>query len=238
MLVGSDLFPSNNFLNYIPSILSKEATNAGAVTYRNQAGMMGKDVQAGHTAAARHAPESGLSPQLMNDPATFQELHSRKGKGLDVTTQDKMGNVKTTTRHRVQEGLIDDGVQRVKKANAGLLTPQGHLDAAAEVRWRTANVPLDQRNVELIRRSVAANAVSEVAEKGGKTAIKVIGGKALKVIPFIGVGAALYSAQQEFRRGNYGSAALDLVGIVPVVGDVVDAARLGTAIGEEISRRL
>jgi RHS repeat-associated protein len=73
----------------------------------------------------------------------------------------------------------------------------------------------------------------EVAGKNGaKTALKKLGQKALKVIPFVGMGAGAASAGYEASQGNYGTAALDSVGLIPVVGDVVDAARLGVAVGE------
>ncbi|AGL03143.1 SpvB/TcaC N-terminal domain-containing protein [Desulfoscipio gibsoniae] len=79
---------------------------------------------------------------------------------------------------------------------------------------------------------------TETLEKGGKTALKKIGKKALKVVPFVGIGAGLYSAKAEAAQGNYGTAALEVVGLVPVAGDVVDAGRLGVAIGEAGSELL
>jgi hypothetical protein len=93
----------------------------------------------------------------------MQQLHSRKGQGLDVTVTDQNGNVATRTRHTSQEGLIDDAVGRVKAANNGVLTPQGQLDAANEVAWRTANVPMDQRDVNAIRNSTPGNAATAPA---------------------------------------------------------------------------
>lgn len=76
-----------------------------------------------------------------------------------------------------------------------------------------------------------SKAVSQAVETGGKTLTK-LGTKALKVVPFVGIGAGLYSVKAEAAQGNYGTAALEAVGLVPVVGDVVDAARLGVAVGE------
>jgi RHS repeat-associated protein len=54
-----------------------------------------------------------------------------------------------------------------------------------------------------------------------------VGGMVLKVAPFAGVAAGLYSAERNLEQGNYREAALDLVGLIPVVGDAVDAVRLG-----------
>jgi hypothetical protein len=174
----------------------------------------------------------------------MQELHSRKGKGLDVTVTDQAGQKKVTTRHRSQEGLIDEAVERSK---AGKLTPQGQLDAAAEVKWRTTNVPMDQRDVDAIRKGGPAppekgppidpktgrvnsipsktKKVVETTAAGGKQLAKRVGKTAASAIPFVGIGVGLAAAADNFSEGNYVSGALDLVGLVPVVGDIVDITR-------------
>lgn len=137
-----------------------------AKTYRKEADMApGREVQAGHTAAARHAPESGISKKDW-DEAPMQQLHSSsKDKSLKVEVTDQHGKVDTRTRHTAQEGLIDDAVERVKAANDGKLTPRGHLDAADEVTWRTLNVPMDQRAVDVLRGS--GTVAPEAAPKTG-----------------------------------------------------------------------
>ena len=224
--------------------------NQQARQYRASAGMnQGATVQAGHTAAARHAPESGIS-EADWDKQPMQELHSRKGQGLDVDVQDQAGNRATRTRHTAQEGLIDDAVERSRKATGGKLTPQGQLDAAAEVDWRTANTPMDQRDINDVRSKgpaapekgpavdpktgevvkaeksavkaettavkaeatalkteakalKAASSGLEVAGKASaKTILKKLGTKALKVIPFVGIGAGVASAGYEASRAT------------------------------------
>ncbi|MFE9328206.1 SpvB/TcaC N-terminal domain-containing protein [Nocardia sp. NPDC052278] len=258
---------------------ARKYANAQAADYRSSAGMnQGATVQAGHTAAARHAPESGIS-EADWDKQPMQQLHSRRGQGLDVDVVDQHGNPATRTRHTAQEGLIDDAVGRVKAANGGKLTPQGQLDAAAEVDWRTSNTPLDQRNVDAVRNgglaapekgpkvdpktgevvkaetaavkteakalkseAKALKAGADMLETAGKTtaktALKKLGTKALKVIPFVGISAGVASAGYEASQGNSGTAALDAVGLIPVVGDVVDAARLGVEVGETANELL
>ena len=134
---------------------NQQAADFRAATNMNE----GATVQAGHTAAARHASESGIS-RADWDTQPMQQLHSRKGQGLDVTVTDQAGNVATRTRHTSQEGLINDAVARVRAANGGVLTPQGQLDAANEVAWRTANVPMDQRDINGIRNSAPRNAAT------------------------------------------------------------------------------
>jgi hypothetical protein len=237
---------------------ARKHANKQAKDYRKKAGMnQGAEVQAGHTAAARHAPQSGISKEDW-DKQKMQELHSRKGKGLDVTVTDQAGQQKVTTRHRSQEGLIDDAVDRVKNANGGKLTPQGQLDAAEEVRWRTENVPMDQRDVDAVRNSgpakpekgppvdietgrvktpPVAKAGQEVIEKSGRFAkagksLLKAGRHFVAAVPILGIVAGQASAAHAASEGDYVGAALDEAGFIPVAGDVLDAGRGGMAVGE------
>ncbi|WP_204043226.1 SpvB/TcaC N-terminal domain-containing protein [Acrocarpospora phusangensis] len=249
---------------------ARQYANKQASGHRKATGMnQGATVQAGHTAAARHASESGISKQDW-DRQQMQDLHSRKGKGLDVSVTDQAGVTKTTTRHRSQEGLIDDAVNRTKAANSGKLTPQGQLDAAGEVKWRTENVPMDQRDVEALRKSgpaapdkgppvdpktgkvisKEAKALKAGEELGEKALAK--SGKGLKVltklgkagrhfvaaVPVAGIVLGQASAAHAASQGDYTGAALDEAGFVPVVGDLLDAARGGMALGEALEEGL
>jgi hypothetical protein len=94
-------------------------------------------------------------------------------------------------------------------------------------------------------RSGAAGAAEFLSDRGGKalgSAKKVLGAladsplakKALKVVPFLGIGAGAASAGMELKSGNKISAALDAVGVIPVLGDAVDAVRLGVELGGEV----
>lgn len=124
--------------------------NAQAKAEREAAGMEGAAVQAGHTAAARHAPESGISPEDW-DSQPMMHLHSRKDPALEVHVTTPEGVEQVRTRHTAQEGLIDDSVARSRAAE-GELTPRGQLDAAHDVAWRAENTPWDQREVEALRK--------------------------------------------------------------------------------------
>ena len=78
-----------------------------------------------------------------------------------------------------------------------------------------------------------AQVTQKALEVGTKATLKVAQ-KAMKVIPVIGIIAGLYSMQDEIRAGNYGNAAMDAIGFVPVVGDILDAFRLGAALSESL----
>jgi hypothetical protein len=132
---------------------ARRYANQQAAQHRAAAGMTGAEVQAGHTAAARHAHESGIR-EADWDTQPMMDLHSRRDRGLDVTvtTTDASGiaRTRTRTRHTAQEIVIDDAVARSRDAQ-GQLTPQGQLDAARYTQWVAENTPWDQRNVDYIR---------------------------------------------------------------------------------------
>ena len=127
--------------------------NKQAAQHRAATDMTGGEVQAGHTAAARHAYESGIREGDW-DKQAMMDLHSRRGQGLDVTitSTDASGwtRTRTRTRHTAQEIVINDAVARSREAQ-GQLTPQGQLDAARYTQWMAENTPWDQRNVDMVR---------------------------------------------------------------------------------------
>jgi hypothetical protein len=86
--------------------------------------------------------------------------------------------------------------------------------------------------LEAASRKAAKAEGADAAQSAGKLILKRLAPKAMKVIPFVGIGAGLYSTEAAAAEGNYGEATLEAVGMVPLAGDVVDAARLGVAIGE------
>lgn len=115
--------------------------------------------------------------------------------------------------------------------------------ARVELDWTVKTEPVGPKvdaktGLVVPNEAKLAKAGTEAVEQGGKAILKKLGTKALKVVPFVGIGAGLYSAEAEAAQGNYGTAVLEGVGLVPVVGDVVDAARLGVAIGEAGSELL
>ncbi len=117
------------------------------------------------------------------------------------------------------------------------------IDAAIDVPVRdvgeltTFEVSQNPRSSTVFRGNAEAKALKmgeEVLEKGGRAILKELGAKALKVVPFVGIASGLYSMKAEAAQGNYGAAALEGIGLIPVAGDIVDAARLGWAMGEAI----
>ena len=124
----------------------------------------GGEVQPGHTRAARHAAESGISREALSPPESLMPLHSRRvasganqalgQPNLSVTVTDQSGRSRPRTRHRAQESLIDEGVSRVRSAQ-GTLTPEGQIAAGDEVIFRTRGTGFDQREVDIRRQSGA-----------------------------------------------------------------------------------
>lgn len=230
-----------------------------AAAHRKQRGMKGRVVQAGHTAAAGDAPESGITKADW-DTQPMMELHSRKDKDLAVHVTEPDGTTKVRTRHTGQEGLRYDAVGQSRKANGGKLDPQGQLDAAEQVKWQTENTPWDQRDVDKVRQSGPASGggksspskapaatppkatpkpsakpdrMSRMLAKLGKASKN-----AAKAIPFLGIGVAQASAAHSASQGDYAGAVLDEVGMIPGFGDVVDTGRAAFAFGGALDEGL
>ncbi|MEU6863239.1 hypothetical protein ABZ924_08210 [Streptomyces sp. NPDC046876] len=125
--------------------------NRQAADHREATGMTGDVVEAGHTAAARHAAESGIREQDWNTQQ-MQPLHSRRDPALAVTVTHQDGRQSTNTRHNAQERLINAATDHSRAAaEDSTLGPRGQLDASDLVVWQAENVPLAQDNVELLR---------------------------------------------------------------------------------------
>ncbi|GCE06808.1 SpvB/TcaC N-terminal domain-containing protein [Dictyobacter aurantiacus] len=197
---------------------ARAEANRGAAAVRQSQGMTDPAVQAGHTQAARHVPESGAPAAQTNDPGTFQQLHSRRGQGLDVEVTEPGGRTVTRTRHTAQEGLIDDAVTRARTTTGGRLTPEGQAAAGQEVIWRTQGTGLDQREVQIrrasgvfneeaaIQRSSSVRAYQE-SRAGRATSGSGEGSGVLKALGIAGLLGAAGDVIKNLHEGNYGKAA-------------------------------
>jgi len=73
---------------------------------------------------------------------------------------------------------------------------------------------------------------------GLKQGAKLVGSKAAKFIPFVGIAVGAYLVQDDLRKGDYAAAAWDTAEAIPVVGDVVGAAHLGIIAGGALNEGL
>jgi hypothetical protein len=75
--------------------------------------------------------------------------------------------------------------------------------------------------------------VDDAAEKSGfLKKLKIVGKKGTKVLPVIGAVPVAWSLHEALEKGDYQEATLEIIGVIPGVGDVVDAFRLGYELGE------
>lgn len=131
--------------------------------FREANGMKGREVQAGHTATVRDSIKTGISKSQWNQ-APMMRLHSLKGKGLDVNVTHQNGSVTVNTRHTAQEKMVDTLTNRYENPvnqPKRQLTPEAQLENANQVEWQAENVPLDQRNIEVLRNGKKASDVVE-----------------------------------------------------------------------------
>jgi RHS repeat-associated protein len=149
-----------------------------------------------------------------------------------VTVNAEFNSTPSATAEGNLSGAVDDVAS---KAEAGVVKAE-----PTAVKAETAAVKAEAKAVKTEAKAIKAGtkALEQGAKAGGKSALKQLGTKALKVIPFVGISAGVASAGYEASQGNTGTAALDAVGLIPVAGDVVDAARLGVAVGEVANEAL
>ncbi|MEG3439736.1 SpvB/TcaC N-terminal domain-containing protein [Pannus brasiliensis CCIBt3594] len=142
-----------------------------------------------------------------------------------------------------------------RRVNAVVTTAEDYTRATKAVARRAAEAA-GSSGVTQFLKSGAAKTASGLAAAGGvltsgsalaatksvvikaTTVVAPVTAKAMKMVPMVGIGANLASATNEFRQGNYISGSLDLVGCVPVIGDVVDAGRLGVEVGTAIGNAI
>jgi RHS repeat-associated protein len=181
---------------------------------------------------------------------------ARTGVPIDVNKELLVDSLDNAKRARSATGsiLTDDHLHKTALAQMGeLFEINGHNKRKkVEISWERASDASIQKEQQSLQKAAeaakaapdktaaksTAKALETVAEKGGKTILKKLGTAAIKVVPLVGIGAGFYSAKAEAAQGNYGTAALEGIGLIPVVGDVVDAARLGVAVGEVASEVL
>jgi RHS repeat-associated protein len=90
--------------------------------------------------------------------------------------------------------------------------------------------------------TVAKTALKETAESTTKTTLKeggkLIGTKAAKFIPFVGIAVGVGLVANDLRTKDYKAAAWDTAEAIPVVGDVVGAFHAGLGIGTLLNEGL
>jgi hypothetical protein len=77
-----------------------------------------------------------------------------------------------------------------------------------------------------------------VEKTGLKEGAKVLGTKAAKFVPFVGIGVGIGLAANDWRKGDYESLAWDVAEAIPVIGDVVGAGHLGIVTGTALNEGL
>lgn len=181
--------------------------------------------------------------------AREQTKTARKAAGQGIDDLNKVTNAGITEAAHLQQsevfhvgknqkspiaGASDADVDNALKDLDTKATKPAETAEKAAVKTETTAVKTEAKALKTEAKALKTGSEAlEVAGKSGlKTSAKKLGTKALKVIPFFGIAAGVSSAAYEESQGNHVSAALDTVGLVPVVGDLVDAARLGVALGE------
>lgn len=84
----------------------------------------------------------------------------------------------------------------------------------------------------------AEEALKTEARTGLKEGAKILGTKAAKFVPFVGVGIGIALVAKDYKNGDYKSLAWDATEAIPVVGDVVGALHIGITTGTFLNSTL
>jgi hypothetical protein len=103
----------------------------------------------------------------------------------------------------------------------------------------TKLIGLEGKEALSITAKTGGKEVLQVAEKTGlKEGAKILGTKAAKFVPFVGIGVGVGLVANDLHKGDYTSAAWDAAEAIPVVGDVVGAGHLGITAGGALNEGL
>lgn len=177
------------------------------------------------------------------DNARLAQMRSQGGR-IDVN-EEVMGRVDNMKRARTKMGSVvtDAEINRSTLGQLGnLFGNQSLAESGAKVRALQPTV--GERSASMVKGvlSKARSTMTKVAEnprliKAGAKLAKA-GKQFVKAVPFIGVGAGVAGAAYAASQGDTTTAALDTAGMIPVAGDLLDAARGGYALGEAVGELL
>lgn len=209
---------------------------------------------------ARMLKAEGISLKGTQIHHMMEELATHPQSALDVTNlmyargQAKVLGSGHHFAHQVGDahaaGVKNPGVEEAKKLRAQGIEPdvpelhaQGAAkqEASAVVKNETKVVAKDAggETLKVTGKETADEALKitgkEALETEGKTGLKegakLLGTKAAKFVPFVGIGVGIGLVGLDLKKGDYASAAWDTAEAIPVVGDVVGAGHLGIATG-------
>ncbi|MBI5145809.1 MAG: VCBS repeat-containing protein [Thaumarchaeota archaeon] len=214
-----------------------------------------------HHKGVKQAASVKLDPKKMGDPmssvwSTKKDPTVQAGIG-DKPVWDPDFEGKKKTPHNVAKELdlneqakgpkTAKGLEDAASASKQRLPATADLSERAKMDWTpsTPNGPsVDPSTGRVITKEAKlVHAGGEVVEKAGKGAkvLKALGkaGRHLAAaVPLLGIVAGQASAATAVHQGDYTGAAMDEIGFIPVVGDLLDAARGGLALGEALNEGL
>jgi RHS repeat-associated protein len=184
----------------------------------------------------------------MSDNARARRLKDAVQNGQPIDVNQEMMDALDNWRDVDPDEIIPDTAkvhQMLDDAGGNFQVKHGlqleHHEGARNVEydWTKRAEPDKGSPVDLKTGKVVVEAGGKPAEKAGKnlaTRAKKLATKAKAVVPFFGIPAGLTATMAEGAQGNYGAAFLEALGMVPGLGDVVDAIRLFMETFEETLR--
>ena len=198
------------------------AINVARKTYSKVRSAFGKLVE-----------EAGVSLkdiQLHHGIGTAGELANAPEKALDATALHlAKGNAATVgSEHNLLTELNKN--ERLNNWVSKLTKTEVQATEAAVKEGGTA--------IKQVAKTAGKEALVTAEKTGLKEGAKLLGTKAAKFIPFVGIGIGIGLVGNDIRKSDYASASWDAAEAIPIVGDVVGAGHFGITVGGALNEGL
>lgn len=160
----------------------------------------------------------------------------KAGGGKIAKKYEQLGGRQVTVNGVTSSSATDPALLKAAK-------PQ-HVPSSGKIAAKesTENAKLigaeGKEALSLTAKAGSKEALSVAKKTGIKEGAKVLGTRATKFVPFVGIGVGAALVAKDLKSGDYASAAWDAAEAIPVVGDVVGAGHLGIGVGGAVNEGL
>jgi RHS repeat-associated protein len=232
-----------------------ETVKAALINAREQHIELGRVKEDLTVARSKHEREIENLNDLLQDARADREQSAIKlaleGKGAEADRVMLSKSAESTKIEDLERKLekaqtkLESATIRLQATERALKSQQKLVDKLAKKAKKLGVDPYITKADDALQKSALKEVDSDsLAEKiaakealknppGGKVKGSVVisgakkaGTLGLKALPVVGIAAGLYAAKQNWQEGNYVDATLDLIGVLPVIGDAVDAVRI------------
>jgi hypothetical protein len=147
----------------------------------------------------------------------------KTGSGKITKKYQQLGGTQITVNGVTQSASTDPALLKGGSKSTGALAEKTVTKEGAEA---AKIIGTESKEALSVATKTGGKEALNVAEKTGlKEGAKLVGTKAAKFVPFVGIGVGVALVAKDLEAGDYASAAWDAAEAIPVVGDVVGGGR-------------